>query len=113
MSRRPNNNGEITMAKQQDTVNEVVEQGKSLIQRANTRHIIIRKQNGDKVVDITFGVAALIGLLLLWVQPFGIFLAIAGIAYSFYAKYRLEIVHEVGSSNNVVEMRMPNEDEYE
>jgi hypothetical protein len=113
MSRRHNNNGEITMTKQQDTVNEVVEQGKSLIQKANTRHIIIRKQNGEKVVDVTFGVAAVIALLLLWVQPFGIFLVIAGIAYSFYAKLKLELVHEVGSSNNVVEMRMPNEDDYE
>jgi hypothetical protein len=111
MSRRPINNGDITMSKQNDTVNEVVEQGRSLIQKANARHIILRKPNGEKLIDVTFGVAAVIALLLLWVQPFGIFLAIAGIAYSFYAKLRMEIVREVSSGDNVVEMRMPNEDE--
>lgn len=97
------------MTKQKDTVNEVVEQGKDLLQKANTRHIIIRKPDGEKLVDVTFGVAAVVALLLLWVQPFGIMLAFAGIAYGIYAKLKMEVVRELTSGDNVVEMRLPNE----
>lgn len=100
------------MAKQSnDTVNEVVEQGKEILAKANRRHIIVRNPNGVKVVDVTFGVAAAIGLLLLWLQPFGLILAFAGLAYAFYARLKLEIVHELGAGNNVVEMRLPKEDD--
>src|SRR5689334_20206179 len=99
------------MNKQNDTVNEVVEQGKELIQKANSRHIIVRKANGEKLIDVTFTVAAVVVLFLLWIQPFGIFLTIGGIAYGLYSKVKLEIVRELNSGDNVVEIRVPDEEE--
>jgi hypothetical protein len=102
--------GNVTMNKQNDTVTEVVEQGKELLGKANARHIIIRKANGEKLIDVTFAVAAVVVLFLLWIQPFGIFLTIAGIAYGLYSKVRLEVVRELGNGDNVVEMRVPDEE---
>ena len=100
------------MANQEDTVKEVVEQGKELLNQANKRHIIVSKPNGEKVIDVTFGVAAVVGLLLLWIQPFGVILAFAGAAYGIYSKLKVEIVQELGGSNNVVEVRKSKDDDY-
>ena len=99
------------MNKDNDTVTEVVEQGKDLLQKANSRHIIIRKANGEKLVDVTFAVAGVVALLLLWIQPFGTLLIIGGVVYGLYSKVKLEIVRELGTGDNVVEMRVPDEDD--
>ena len=99
------------MTKQEDTIKEVVAQGKELLHKANTRHVIIRKANGDKLVDVTFGIAAVIGLFLLWFQPFGLILALAGVGYGLYSRFKLEIVRESSSGDNVIEMRLPQDDD--
>jgi hypothetical protein len=99
------------MTKPDDTVQEIVEQGKTILQKANTRHIIIRKANGEKLVDVTLGIAVAVALLMLWFQPFGMLLGLAGLAYGLYAKLRMEVVRESSSSDNVIEMRVPSDDD--
>jgi hypothetical protein len=99
------------MTKPDDTVQEIVEQGKTILHKANTRHIIIRKANGEKLVDVTLGIAVAVALLMLWFQPFGMLLGLAGLAYGLYAKLRMEVVRESSSSDNVIEMRVPSDDD--
>src|SRR5687767_2421201 len=97
------------MTKQEDTIKEVVAQGKELLHKANTRHVIIRKANGDKLVDVTFGIAGVFLLFMLWFQPFGLILGLAAVVYSLYSKFKLEIVRESSTGDNVIEMRLPDD----
>lgn len=99
------------MAKQEDTMKEVVAQGKELLHKANTRHVIIRKANGDKLIDVTLSVAVVVALLLLWFGPIGIVAALAGVGYGLYSKLRLEVVRELGGGDNVIEIRLPDDEQ--
>lgn len=98
------------MNKQEDTAKEVLEQGKEILTKANKRHIIIRKANGEKLVDVTFTVAVVVALILLWFQPIGIIIGLAAFAYGYYNKMTVEVLRELGGTDNVIEMRFPNED---
>lgn len=96
--------------KSQDTVNEVLDQGKSLLNKASSRHLIIRKANGEKLADVSFLVAAVAVILLLWI-PIGIPLALVGLAYGLYAKLKVEVVRDLGDGNTVVDYKSTNDEE--
>jgi Domain of unknown function (DUF4342) len=97
--------------KGKETVNEIVEQGKDLLSKANSRHIVIRNDRGEKVVDVTFTVAAVIAVLLLWWIPLGLPLIVIGLVYGLYAKLKLEIVRELGNGDTVVDVQLPKDGE--
>lgn len=97
------------MSKQEDTAKEVLEQGKELLNKANKRHIIIRKANGEKLVDVTFVMAIVVVLILLWIQPIGIMIGLAAFAYGYYNKMTIEVLRELGGKDNVIEMRFPDD----
>ena len=97
--------------KGKETVNEIVEQGKDLLSKANSRHIVIRNDRGEKVVDVTFTVAAVIAVLLLWWIPLGLPLIVIGLVYGLYAKLKLEVVRELGNGDTVVDVQLPKDGE--
>lgn len=67
---------------------EVVERVKELIRAGNVRKIIVRKENGDKIIEIPVTAGAVVGGTLTLFAPW---LAILGTAAAFVAKVKVEV----------------------
>lgn len=101
----------MTQQNTNDTVNEIVEQGRELVNKANQRHVIIRRADGTQLADVSVTMVAVAALVLFFFQPFGTFILFGGIAYGIISKLKIEVVHELASGDDVVEMNIPTDEE--
>lgn len=95
----------------QSTQQDLMNTGRDLLQAGNERHIIIRSQNGDKIVDVTFTVAAVLAVLVIFIQPLGTIALIAGVVYAIVTRARIEIVRDLRDDDNVVEIPTQRDDD--
>jgi uncharacterized sodium:solute symporter family permease YidK len=96
--------------KPKETVNQLLEQGKGLVEKGNQRHIVVRDADGKKIVDVSFTVAAIIGLVLFFMQPIGWLIAIAASIYGVMKKLKIEVARNLTEEDEVVEMQLPQDD---
>ncbi len=94
-----------------EKVNDMMAEGRKIITKANKRHVIIRRNDGTKLAELSATVVALAVVAMFFFQPIGGFLAIAGIAYGIYNKVKIEVVHEINDSEAVVEVNIPQEED--
>jgi len=69
--------------------NELVDKFKELVQEGNVRRLIIRRQDGDVLLEVPLTASVIAGGALLAIQPW---LAALGALAAFFAKLRLEVV---------------------
>ena len=100
----------MTQQNANDTVNEIVQQGREIVEKANQRHVIIRRADGTQLADVSVTVVAIAALLMFFFQPFGTFVLIGGIVYGIVSKLKVEVVHELSDGDDVVEMNISNEE---
>ena len=94
-----------------EKVNDMMAEGRKIITKANKRHVVIRRNDGTKLAELSATVVALAVVAMFFFQPIGGFLAIAGIAYGIYNKVKIEVVHEINDSEAVVEVNIPQEED--
>jgi len=86
-----NFNRDQIMRNARRTGRKLLERGRDALQRSNTRHLVIRQENGNKLVEVNLLTAVLLGLfgmvLAWWLLP----LVILG---GMMAKWRVEILRE-------------------
>lgn len=91
-------------SKNNETLNQIAEQARDVVQKGNQRHIVIRKQDGSEVVSFTFTVAAIAVVAMLIFQPLGTIFAIGALIYGITQKVRVEIVHDVNDDDDTVSL---------
>ncbi len=69
---------------------DLVEQVKKLVQQGNVRRLIIKKSNGDVLMEIPLTAGAVVGGTLMVIAPI---LAALGALAALLAEVRVEIVH--------------------
>lgn len=93
----------MTKIKQNDQFNELGEQAKSLIEKGNARHVILRNEDGSKIVDMSLTVAIVIGAVLLFMPWNWVIIAVAAI-YGIVKKIRVEIVRDLTDEDDAIEV---------
>ncbi len=88
--------------KQSDSVDTLIEQGQSLIERGNSRRIILRTADGNELADIPMMTAVIGGIVLLVLGPAGFTLAFFAVIAGIIAKVRVEVVRELGDDDDTV-----------
>ncbi len=90
------------------TVDKLMQDGRDMVKKANKRHIIVRKANGEKLIELNATTLAIIVIAMFFIQPFGTIAAIAAVGYGIYAKLKVEVTHEISASaEDVVEIKVP------
>lgn len=92
-----------------DTVDKLVNNGRDLVQKANRRHVVIRESDGTKLIDLNLTMIAIIVFLLVVVQPIGTIVAVGALAYGLFKKVKIEIVRELSTDDNVIDVKLPQE----
>lgn len=101
----------MTQQNANETVDNLVHEGRKIVKKANQRHVIIRKADGTQIADLSMTVLAIIGAAMFWLQPFGTIAFFAAVAYGLYNKVKIEVVHELDADNTVVEVNIPEDEE--
>jgi hypothetical protein len=100
----------MAQEKTRETVNQLVEQGKSLVEKGNQRHIVIRDAAGKKLIDVSFTVAVVVAAALFFMQPFSWFVAIGALIYGVATKIKIEVVRNLSDEDTVIEMQIPQDE---
>lgn len=100
----------MTQKNVNDTVNTLMDEGRKVVNKANQRHIIVRKADGTKILDLSATMFAIAVVLIFLFQPIGTFVAVATIAYVIYSKVKIEVVHELGESDSTIEVNLTDEE---
>ncbi|MGJ3238140.1 MAG: DUF4342 domain-containing protein [Anaerolineae bacterium] len=96
-----------------NTVDQLVQEGRGLFHKAQQRHVIVRKADGTQLLDVNVLVLGIAVIVLLMFQPLGTFVAIGTIAYGIYNKVKVEVVHEISHDEKVIEINIPENDDEE
>lgn len=94
-----------------EKLNDIMAEGRKIVTKANKRHVIIRRNDGTKLAELSATVVALAVVAMFFLQPVGGFVAIGALAYGIYNKVKIEVVHEISNSDAVVEVNIPQEEE--
>ena len=87
-----------------DTLNEIANQAKTVLEKGNLRHVIIRDANGKQIVDFTMTIAVALVVVALLFQPLGTFALVGAIIYGMVKKVRVEVVSSIKDSDDVIEI---------
>lgn len=99
----------MNQTNKQDVVSELTQQGRDLVNKANERHIIVRKADGTKLADVSVTMFAIgIILALTMFQPFGTLLIGVGVVYGIVNKLKVEVVHELTGNDEMIEINTDN-----
>ncbi len=101
----------MTQQNVNETVDNLVSEGRNIVKKANQRHVIIRNADGTQLADLSMTVVAIILVAMFALQPIGTIAAFAAIAYGLYSKVKIEVVHELDSDNTVVEVNLPEDED--
>lgn len=93
-----------------ETVDNIVHEGRKIVKKANQRHIVIRNADGTQIADISMTIFAIIVAAMFFLPPFGTIAAFVAVAYGLYNKVKIEVIHELDADNTVVEVNI-SEDE--
>lgn len=96
--------------KTKETVNQLLDQGKDLVEKGNQRHIVVRTANGEKLIDVSFTVAAIVVVVLFFMQPIGWLVAIGASIYGVTKKLKIEVARTLTDEDNVVEIQLPQDE---
>lgn len=98
----------MTQQTNNQTVDKLMEDGREMVRKANKRHVIVRKADGTKLIELNATTLAIVFVAMFFIQPFGTLAAVAMIAYGIYAKVKVEVTHELtASADDVVEINVP------
>ena len=86
------------------TVDTIAEQGREIVRKANQRHVVVRRADGTRLLDVSVTILAIVAVALFFFQPLGTFVAIGAVVYGIVNKLKVEVVHELKSKNDVVEI---------
>ena len=79
----------------------LLKRGRNALQRGNTRHLVIRQENGDKLVEVSVLTAGLLLVFVMvvawWLLPL---IALGGIM----AKWRVEVLRELSADDKIIEI---------
>ena len=100
----------MTQEQTKETFNQIVDQGKSLVEKGNQRHVVVRDESGKKLVDVTGTVAVVVMVALLLLQPLGGFIIAGSLIYGVVKKLKVELLRNVGDEDTVVEVQLPQEE---
>ena len=87
----------------------VGERLQEILHETNTRHLIIRNSEDRVLFDISLTFGIIIGVILILI-PGGIFIALFGAIIALATKLRIELVREVGDSDDVIEGQLSDND---
>jgi len=80
----------------ENVMNQMGDHARNLIAAGNVRRVIVSKENGDTVANLTLTTVAGGALVMLFILPQFLFLlAVVGIGLGIYKRASVRIVHEV------------------
>ncbi|MEQ8677093.1 MAG: DUF4342 domain-containing protein [Aggregatilineales bacterium] len=86
-----------------DTMGDINNRLQDVIEKGNQRRVLIRKENGDTLVNVTLTTAVVgVGVGLIFLSQLVIPLAVIAIAAGVYTRAKIELVREVGDDSQVV-----------
>lgn len=86
-----------------DTMNDISGRLQDVIENGNKRRVLIRKENGDTLVNVTLTTAVVVvGLGMIFLSQLTILAGIVAIAAGVYTRASIELVREVGENSEVV-----------
>jgi|GEM_PF-5182468 len=92
-----------------ETINNLMDEGRKVVNQANQRHIVVRKPDGTKILELSATVFAIAVVLIFLFQPFGTIAAIAALIYAIYTKVKIEVVHELDGNEPTIEINPTDE----
>ena len=94
----------MTQKNTNETINTLMDEGRKVVNKANQRHIVVRKQDGSKLLELSATMFALAVVLIFLFQPIGSIVAVAAIGYAIYAKVKIEVTHELSGEEPTIEV---------
>ncbi|MDQ7027398.1 MAG: DUF4342 domain-containing protein [Anaerolineae bacterium] len=94
----------MTKIKPNDSVNEITEKAKNIIAKGNARHVVIRSAKGDRIAEFSMTVAAIGGMILFFMAPWGWMLLLAAGFYGMMKKVRVELVRDISDDDDSIEI---------
>lgn len=82
--------------------NDIVERTKEILHAGNIRHVIIKTPDGRTLLDTSLTIATGLSIALIFFIPGGLFIAIIAAILAVYTRLKIEIVREVGDSDEVI-----------
>jgi hypothetical protein len=100
----------MTNKQPNETLNELNNQVKNWVAKGNQRHVVIRKADGEKLVELNLTIAIILGIAIIFLLPISwtlvALLFIAGIVM----KLRIELVHDLTEKDNVVQVDLSDDE---
>jgi hypothetical protein len=88
---------------QRNTFDDLSDRAQELIDRGNRRHVILRSPGGSVLADLPL-TWAVVGLVIAVIIPGSLPLLLIAAAVGMVAKVRIEIVRDVETDDNLVDM---------
>lgn len=88
--------------------NDVSEQVRNLVDRGNSRRLILKTSDGRQFAELSLTMAVIIGVVLLFL-PMTWLIVLFAIIFAIMAKLRIEVVRELSGDDNII--NMPNDDD--
>lgn len=95
-------NNKIEPNKGSDTVSEVVERGKQLIEQGNMRRLVVKTNDGRTIADVPLTIVAVAAFVT--IVTWQIWLPILLVVFGIIARVKVEVVREVNEKDDVIQM---------
>ena len=83
-----------------EQVNEIREQAKNLLEKGNSRHVVLRNADGSKIAELSLTVAVIV-VALLFFLPWTWFIIAAAAVYGMVKKIRVEVVRDIIDDDDI------------
>lgn len=87
-----------------NTGNDLLEQARQVIEQGNMRRVIVRKADGETLIEVSVTLAVIAGVILLLIGPLGLMIALGAVAYGVFTKVQVEVVRELTDDDTVVQI---------
>lgn len=86
----------------------IIERGKEIVEMGNQRRLVVRRENGEALIDVSLTVAVAAAVVFFFLPISWVWLLIAA-GVGVVTKLRIEVLREVGDGGTI-EMKTKNED---
>jgi hypothetical protein len=86
--------------KRNEQLNEIGEQAKNLLDKGNSRHVVLRNADGSKIAEVSMTLAALVVAFVLF-MPWSWFIIAAAAVYGMVKKIRVEVVRDILNDDDI------------
>ncbi|MCB9458107.1 MAG: DUF4342 domain-containing protein [Anaerolineaceae bacterium] len=86
----------------------IIERGKEIVEMGNQRRLIIRRENGEPLIDVSLTVAVGAGVVFFFLPISWVWLLVA-VVVAVAMKLRIEVLREVGDGGTI-EMKHKNDE---